>query len=181
MEARQSSPSKIDLWKVTVDDPNLLDYPELVTKYTPKTLLEKYESTVKRGKLKIVRTLSENWEHVWTIKFHTEEKSLEAKETHATNSMYATHFACQKMLRQLFPHQWIWVNLVNYIDSLPVIEVYLFSIFILETINYSIIPKANRISRANKANKSWSNSFIKSEQTSKRSIRRWWYSNWKLW
>lgn len=107
---------------IEVGDPNLCDYPDLFSKYTPNSLLERYEKTIQRGKFKLIRTIDEK-QHVCKAKFHTRERSLTTEGTHAHQSMKATFIACQKLLQLLFPKIPVWTDLVNHIDSLKLYEV----------------------------------------------------------
>lgn len=52
-----------DLTKVKVNDPNLYAYSELMTKFTPKDLLEKYETTLKKGKVSVARSINSQNDH----------------------------------------------------------------------------------------------------------------------
>ena len=117
----------VDINSIEVGDPNLLNYPDLLSKYNPKSLLERYEKTQQRGKFKLIRTIDEK-QHICKAKFHTRERSLTTEGTHPHQSMKATYEACQKLLQLLFPKTNLWVDLVNHIDSLKLYEVSAFQI-----------------------------------------------------
>lgn len=114
---------KIDYRKVQVDDPDLLTYTDLVQKYHPQTLLEKYQSMVKRAKIKYERETNSEVGYQCKIKFYTQERVLEAIGRHPTDTMLATLYACQRMLRFIFPKIHIWIELINFIDAIPNMQV----------------------------------------------------------
>lgn len=118
----QVKTAAIDPKLVEVDDPNLYSYKGLLTKFTPKSLLEKYETTIKKAKVKIIRSLTEKGEHKCTVKFHTQERSLESIAIHPKETMRATYEACQKMIKLLFPKIGYWLQVVHHVDSLQPLE-----------------------------------------------------------
>lgn len=109
--------------KVQVTDSNLINYPDLIQKYTPLSLLEKYQNCIKKGKLKIFRENDKNGSSVCHAKFHTAEKSYATKGEHPTSNLVATYQACQEMLSQLFPKITGYVDLMKFIDTKKIIEV----------------------------------------------------------
>jgi hypothetical protein len=108
------SPEEMD-----VDDPRLIATPELLKKYHPIDLLQQYEKSCRRSKLKIDREIDERDYHVSHVRFHTKLKSYATRGEHQSSPFTATFIACQNMLRQLFPKHPKWLELVDYIDNMP--------------------------------------------------------------
>lgn len=112
---------EVDLMNVLVDDPKLLEYKDLVTKYTPKSILERYAQTAKRHRLRILPEIGSNGEHICKASFFTPESGIPASGTDPQSIYMATERACQKLCTLVFPKHPIWVDLVNYVNGLPLL------------------------------------------------------------
>jgi hypothetical protein len=118
-----TNPTEIVPMDIQVTDPNLINYPDLLQKYTPLKLLDKYQKCIKKGKLKIQRENAKDGLSICHVKFHTVTKSFATKGEHSSSNMIATYQACQAMLSQLFPKITVYINLMKHIDVMNIIEV----------------------------------------------------------
>ena len=112
----------INFKQVEVGDLNLINYKEILKKFTPRTILEKYEKCTRRSKFKLAQT-TENLEHVCRTKFHTKERSLATIGKDQESGLKAVFSACQQLLTQIFPRIPIWVDLVKHVDAMEIIDV----------------------------------------------------------
>ena len=60
----------IDYSKIEIEDPNLLNYSQLLISYNPMTLLQKYSKAIRRSSIKYVRENSESTGHQCEVRFY---------------------------------------------------------------------------------------------------------------
>ena len=110
-----------NLNKILLTDPDLLQYNKLIERYHPKSLLQRYSKTQKKGSVKFDGENGEN-KHVCTVRFYTSSRAHKVRGE-GDSPFKAEIDGCQKMLSQIIPNCPYWVDLVDYVDSLPIIKV----------------------------------------------------------
>jgi len=102
---------------MVIDDPNVIEVPELIREYVPSKLLTAYCEANRKLKVKFEKSVTQENSQICKCRFYSPEYVIPTSATHPTKIYNATQYAAQKMLVMLFPKVKTWLECVEHVKS----------------------------------------------------------------